>query len=321
MERHADRRVAPHGHGASVWLALVLLAAGAATLPAQQLEPRAYSPSPIGTNFFGVGYLFSHGGVSLDPSVPIENVSAQISAVVPYYGRAFGLLGRLAQVTVGVPYAWGTVTGDVQEVTQSVRRSGFGDSQLRFAVNLLGGPALTPQQFRTRTPETTLGFSLTVLCPFGEYFPSKLINIGTNRWAFKPELGLSHPSGKWTFEAYAGVWFFTENSDFYGGHVRTQNPLASYQAHVIYNFNPRMWAAFDLTYYSGGQTTLDGQQKDDRQNNSRGGFTFALPVTPHQSLKASWANGVTARVGTKFQTIGVGWQYVWFDWLKPAKKS
>jgi hypothetical protein len=316
MGHHPNRGVARHGQAAGVWLALLLLIAGAATLRAQQLEPRAYSPSPIGTNFFGVGYLFMHGGATLDPSVPIENVKGKINSVAPYWGRAFGLAGRLAQVTVGVPYAWGTVTGDVAEVTQSVRRSGFGDPQLRFAVNLIGGPALTPQQFRTHTPQTTLGASLTVLCPFGEYFPSKLINIGTNRWAFKPELGVSHPSGKWTFEAYAGVWFFTDNSDFFGGHVRTQNPLASYQAHVIYNVNPRMWAAFDFTYYSGGQTTLDGQRKDDRQNNTRGGLTAAIPVTPHQSLKLAWANGVTARIGTKFQTIGVAWQYVWFDSVK-----
>jgi hypothetical protein len=302
--------------GAAATAALLLLLAGAATAPAQQLEPRAYSASPIGTNFFGVGYSFMHGDVSMDPSVPIENVSAQINSVVPYYGRAFGLLGHLAQATVGVPYAWGTVTGDVAEVTQSVRRSGFGDPQLRFAVNVIGGPALSPQQFRTRTPQTTLGASLTVLCPYGEYFPSKLINLGTNRWAFKPELGLSHPAGKWSFELYAGVWFFTDNTDFFGGHVRTQSPLASYQTHVVYNITPRMWAAFDFTYYSGGQTTLDGQRKDDRQNNTRGGFTYALPITPHQSLKVAWANGVTARIGTKFQTIAVGWQYIWFDPVK-----
>ena len=316
MRTRTSRRARKRVLSGVAAVACGLLLGGAHTIGAQQLEPRAYSPSPIGTNFFGVGYLFSHGGVTMDPSVPIENVSAQINAVVPYWGRAFGLAGRLAQITVGVPYAWGTVTGDVLEVTQSVRRSGFGDPQLRFAVNLIGGPALTPQQFRTRTPQTTLGASLTVLCPFGEYFPSKLINIGTNRWAFKPELGLSHPSGKWSFEVYAGVWFFTENADFFGGHVRTQNPLASYQAHIVYSFNPRMWAAFDLTYYSGGQTTLDGQHKDDRQNNTRGGFTFAIPITRHQSIKASWANGVTARIGTKFQTIGVGWQYVWFDSVK-----
>ena len=316
MRHPPNRRVVRHGHGASVWFALLLLTVGAATLPAQQLEPRAYSPSPIGTNFLGMSYLYSKGDVIFDPSVPIDNVDAQVNTVAPYYGRTFGLFGRLASVTVVTPYAWGKVTGDVLEVTQSVTRSGLADPQLRFAVNLFGGPALTPQQFVRHTPQTTLGASLTVVCPFGEYFPSKLINLGTNRWAFKPELGLSHPAGKWTFELYAGIWFFTTNNDFYGGQVRKQNPLAAYQAHVVYSLSPRMWAAFDFTYYSGGQTTLNGVRKDDRQNNTRGGFTFALPVTPHQSLKFTWASGVTARIGSKFRTIGVAWQYIWFDSVK-----
>jgi hypothetical protein len=316
MRHHPNRRVAPHGHGAAVWLALLLLTAGAATLRAQQLEPRAYSPAPIGTNYFGMSYLYQHGDVLLDPSVPIENIKAQVNTVAPYYGRTFGLFARLASVTVVAPYAWATIAGDVMEVRQSITRSGFADPQLRFAVNLIGGPALTLQEFRTRTPQTTLGASLVVVCPYGEYFPSKLINLGTNRWAFKPELGFSQPAGKWTFEVYAGVWFFTENADFYGGQVRSQNPLASYQAHVVYTVTPRMWAAFDLTYYSGGQSTLNGQQKDDRQDNTRGGFTVAVPVARSQSFKLTWANGVSARVGSKFRTIGVAWQYTWFDSVK-----
>lgn len=297
-----------------------LLLGGARTVGAQQLEPRAYSPSPIDTNFFGLGYGYSHGGVLLDPSLPVENVRARFNLVAPYYGRTFGLFGRLASVTVVAPYAWGSASGDVMEVRQSVTRSGVADPQLRFAVNLLGGSALTVQEFRARTPETTLGVSLTAVCPYGQYFPSKLVNLGTNRWAFKPELGLSHPAGKWAFEVYAGVWFFTENADFYGGQVRTQSPLASYQGHVVYSFNPRLWAAFDFTYYTGGQTTVGGRDNQDRQNNTRGGFTVAVPVAPGQSFKLTWSNGVTARIGSKFRTVGVAWQWIWFDRVKPAKK-
>ena len=315
-----DQGVARKNHGIVAGIALLLLTAGPATLAAQQLEPRAYSTSPTGTNFFGLGYGYSHGSVLLDPSLPVENVRAHLNSVAPYYGRTFGLFGRLASVTVVAPYAWGSASGDVMEVRQSVTRSGFADPQLRFAVNLLGGPALTVQQFRARTPETTLGVSLTVVCPYGQYFPSKLINIGTNRWAFKPELGLSHPAGKWAFEVYAGVWLFTENADFYGGQVRTQSPLASYQAHVVYSFNPRLWAAFDFTYYNGGQTTVGGRDKQDRQNNTRGGFTVVVPVAPGQSFKLTWSNGVSARIGSKFRTIGVAWQWIWFDRVKPAKK-
>ncbi len=293
-------------------IVLTVLLTGAGTASAQQLEPRAYSPSPVGANFFGLGYLYSSGGAVLDPSSPITDIDARVHSALPYYGRTFGLLGRQASVTVAVPYAWGTVSGNVQEVNQSVDRSGLADPQVRFAVNLVGGPALTPREFLQYRPGTTLGTSLTVVAPFGEYDGSKLINLGTNRWAFKPELGLSQPVGDWAFEFYAGVWLFTENHDFFGSQARQQDPLASLQTHVVYTIRPLLWAAFDFTYYAGGATTVDGLTQDDRQGNTRGGVTLSVPVRSGQSVKLSWARGVSTRIGSNFDTVGIVWQVVWF---------
>ena len=304
-----------------VCVALVLLTAGGMPLAAQQLEPRAYSPSPVGANFLGLAYGYSSGGVVFDPSLPAENVRARLNLVAPYYGHTFGLFGRLASVAVVAPYAWGTMTGDLMETRRTITREGFADPQLRLSLNLLGGPALTAQEFRARPPETTLGVSLTVVCPYGEYFPSKLINIGANRWAFKPEVGLSHPVGKWALELYAGAWFFTDNTDFYGGQIRTQRPLFSYQAHVVRNFKPRLWAAFNFAYYNGGRSTVGGVEKDDRQDNTRAGLTLAVPITPRQSLKLTWANGVSTRIGSTFQTLGATWQWTWLDRVKPLQKD
>jgi hypothetical protein len=291
---------------------LTTLLAGAGPAEAQQLEPRAYSPSPVGTNFLGLGYTYSSGGAVTDPSVPITNIHARVSSAVPYYGRTFGLVGRQAGVTLATPYAWGTVSGDVQEVNRTVDRVGLADPQFRLSVNLIGGPALTPKEFLQQPQQTTLGTSLTVIAPFGEYDSSKLINLGTNRWAFKPELGLSQPLGNWGIEFYAGVWLFTENDDFFGGQVRKQDPLASLQTHVVYTLRPRLWTALDFTYYSGGSTTVDGRPQDDRQNNTRGGATVSVPVTLNQSVKLTWARGVSTRVGSNFDTLGVAWQVLWF---------
>lgn len=293
-----------------VVFAALFVEAGPAS--AQQLEPRAYSPSPVGMNFLGVAYLLSSGGVVFDPSLPITNVHARVDTVAPYYGRTFGLFGREANLTLTAPYAWGTVHGDVQDVSHSVNRSGMADPLLRFAVNLIGGPALPPVEFFQREPETTLGTSLTIVAPFGQYHSSKLINLGANRWAFKPELGLSQPVGNWGFEFYAGVWLFTANDDFFGGQVKRQDPLASFQTHVVYTIRQRLWAAFDFTYYSGGTTTVDGQRNNDRQDNTRGGLTLSVPVARSQSLKLTYTNGVSTRVGSSFQTIGVAWQIFWF---------
>jgi hypothetical protein len=292
-------------------LVLLSLVVASTTAHAQQLEPRAYSPAPVGINFLGLGTLYSSGDVVTDPSLPIQNVDAELSSLAPFYGRTFGLFGRLANATVAVPYAWATVTGNVQEETRSVDRSGLLDPQLRFAMNLIGGPALTLQEFRKQRPRTTLGASLSVLAPFGEYDSTKLINLGTNRWAYKPELGLSQPIGRWTLEVYAGLWLFETNDDFFGGNIRKQDPLQSYQAHVGYTFRPNLWASVDYTYYVGGSTTLNGQANSDRQDNTRAGITISVPLTRDQSLKFAWTQGVSTRIGSSFETFALTWQLLW----------
>jgi len=291
---------------------LALLLACPATARAQQLDPRTYAPVPTGLNYVGLGTLYSNGNVLTDPSLPIQNVRAKLYGVSPYYGLTFGLFGRLANATAAVPFGWAHVEGDVQEVSSSVDRSGLLDPQLRFGVNLLGCPAQAPPEFMKRKPGTSMGASVSVTAPLGRYDSSKLINLGTNRWSIKPELGLSQPAGAWVFELYAGAWFFETNDDFFGGQVRQQDPLAAYQGHVVYNFSRSVWAAADLTYYGGGSTSVDGVDSHDRQNNTRGGLTLAVPCGRAQSLKLAWANGVSTLVGTKFQTIGLGWQLRWF---------
>jgi hypothetical protein len=296
----------------SLCISLAIILGGFRSAQAQQLEPRAYSPSPVGANFLGLGYIYSYGGAALNPDLPVTNVYARVNTAVPYYGRTFDLYGRQASVTVMMSYAWYTVHGDVFDVGKSINRTGFGDPAMRLAANLMGGPALTPLEFRRHKPETTLGTSLTVIAPFGQYDPSKIINLGTNRWSFKPELGLSQPIGDWFFELYAGVWLFTDNDNYFGGQVKRQDPLIAYQAHIVYNVRPRFWAAFDFTYYSGGSTTVNGKRNNDRQDNTRAGLTISIPMTHSQSLKLTWARGVSTRIGTSFDTLGVGWQLLWF---------
>jgi hypothetical protein len=279
---------------------------------AQQLEPRAYAPAPVGMSIFGVTGLYTTGDVVIDPSVPIENLHARVRVVAPFYGRTFELFGKQASVGLSVPIADADATGDVLGVGRSIHRTGLGDPAFRIAVNLIGLAALTRQEFATRTRKTTVGASFSVIAPFGQYDRAKLINLGTNRWAFKPELGLSQPLGNWDFELYAGVWLFTANNDFYGGQVRRQDPLTTTQAHVVYMFMPYLWASLDFTYYTGGVTTVSGQTKNDRQNNSRTGITLVLPAARQQQLKLSWSKGVSVRLGQDFDAFGVAWQYVWF---------
>ena len=284
---------------------------------AQEIEPRAYSPSPAGVNFLLAVAGRSEGGVLTDPSLPVTDIEAEINALALGYGRTFNFFGRSANFVAAVPVVHVAASGNIGENRASVTREGVGDTKLRFAFNLVGGPNMTPQEFARREPKTTLGFSLSVNVPTGQYDPDRLVNIGTNRWAAKTEFGLSHPVNKWFLELYAGTWWFDDNSNFFGGRLREQDPLSSLQAHVSYTFKPRLWVALNTTYYTGGRTTVDGDVNADRQANSRAGITFSMPVGQKYSLKFNWSRGATTRIGSNFTNFGVGFQYAWMD--KPQR--
>jgi hypothetical protein len=292
--------------------AVVLLATW--TARAQEMEPRAYSPSPIGTNFLAVALGGSHGSLLFDASIPITDASATLGQSALGYARSFGLFGRQALVAAGIPFVHGQIEGQVFEESRRVERSGLADVRVKLSTQIKGPGALTRAEFAKAPRRTIVGVSLTAQAPVGEYDETKLINLGTNRWAFKPEVGVSVPVGRWYLDAYAGAWLFTTNDDFYPGDaVRKQDPLTALQAHASYSFKNRAWVAVDATWYGGGEATVNDGPPSTRQSNTRFGGTFSLPLAPSQSLKIAASTGVSTRVASSFDTVVVGWQLVWFD--------
>lgn len=275
------------------------------------MEPLAYTNAPVGLNFLITGYSHQSGSVLADPALPVRNVSANVDAATLAYSRVIDFWGQSGTLAMVVPYAWLGASGEVLDQAKSVSRTGLADITMRMAVNLYGAPALTLPDFAKYRQDTIVGASLVVTAPAGQYDSTRLINIGTNRWSFKPALGVSKALGPWTLEGELGVTFFTENDQFAGNGVRQQSPLYALQAHAIYNFNPRLWAALDATYYTGGQTTLNGVANNDLQSNSRWGGTLAYSIDRNNSLKLYYSSGVAARTGTDFQIVGVAWQVRW----------
>jgi hypothetical protein len=284
----------------------------ACPLAAQEMEPRAYSASPVGTNFLVLNFSRLHGAVLPDPSVPITDVEADIDAETIAYVRTFGIAGHSASLGFAAPLVQADVSGNVVDAPSAVRRSGLGDTRLRFALGLIGAPAVSPAEFARRTPETSLGVSLSVVVPSGRYRPQRLVNIGANRWAFRPEIGMSQPLGNWFFETTAGVWLFDRNDEYLGGHRRKQELLALLQLHAGYNFRPGLWLAIDYGLTSGGRTSVDGIDKDDRQRNTRYGVTLSLPLGSGWSMKFAWAKAGITRAGGDYDSVAVSVQHAWF---------
>jgi hypothetical protein len=290
---------------------MAMLAASGSVVHAQSIEPRAYSNAPVGVNFLIAGYAYTRGGVSFDTSLPITDPELTTSSAVLGYARALDLWGKSGKFDVIVPYTWlsGSATYRGDPVQREV--DGFADPLFRLSVNLYGAPALTVPEFKAYEQDLIVGASLQVSAPAGQYDDTKLVNLGTHRWFFKPEVGVSKALGQWTLELQAGATLFTDNNDFYNGNTRSQDPLYSFQGHAIYNSRSGIWGSLDATYVTGGRTTLNGALNDDLQQNWRVGGTLAFPVDAHNSVKLYASSGVSARTGNSFDLIGIAWQYRW----------
>jgi hypothetical protein len=288
-----------------------LLFAGIRPLAAQELEPAAYRAAPDGLNFASILTTLSSGDIAFDPAGPIADASSTISTTALSIGRVFRLGDRSANIGVAVPYVIGNVEGQVLGIPDSVQRSGLADLRVRAAMNLYGAPAMTAREFAAYRQSTIVGVSLHVVVPVGQYASRKLINIGTNRWAFKPEVGLSRARGRWTIETYGGVWLFTTNDEFFGDHVREQRPIALLQFHVEYTIRRGMWIAGNANFYAGGRTVIDGRESADLQRNSRVGVTWLFPAGRGRAVRLAVSRGAYTTVGADFTSLSAVYQYAW----------
>ncbi len=293
----------------------VLAVGTLAVAQAQEIEPRAYSNAPIGVNFVIAGYAYTQGAVPFDASLPVKNAQLKTSNAVLAYARVFDVWGQSGKFDAIVPYTGLSGTAEVAGQPFERNVTGFADPRFRLSVNLYGAPALTLREFRNFEQDLIIGASLQVSVPASQYDSSRVVNIGTHRWSFRPEVGISKAVGPWTLEFQAAATLFTDNRDFYGGHTRSQDPIYSLQGHVIYGFRSGVWASFDATTFAGGRTTLNGVRGDDRQQNWRVGGTLAFPVDVHHSIKIYASSGVSARTDNNYDLIGIAWQYRWGDGL------
>jgi hypothetical protein len=280
---------------------------------AQELAPRAYWPAPVGTNVVAIAYQRNSGDIVMDPSLPITGVESEIDYLQASYQRFFSLLGRTTTVQFNLPWADGSTAGIVDDEFRQRNTTGLTDARVRMAINLKGAPAMDVAGFQAlrQNPEPIIGASLLVQAPTGEYDGERLINLGTNRWAVKPALGMIvplHPT--WLFEIEVGAWFFGDNDDFLG-ETRKQEPIISTEAHLIKRFRPGFWASLDANYYTGGETRIGPDFSDDLQRNARAGLTLVFPLKRRQALRAGYSTGITTRSGGDFDMYTLGWTYLW----------
>jgi len=295
-------------------IALLLLIAQASV--AQELEPRRWSHLPVGANFGGAGYAYTDGNIFLDPALLVENAQAQIHSGGFSYLRVVDVGEKSGRVDFLAPYSSGRWTGDVDGEPATARRRGFGDPHVRFAVNLLGSPAQSVEEFARYNVETIVGVALDVTVPLGEYTNERLINLGSNRWVLRPQFGVVHSVNKWTYELTASAWLFGDNDDYYQATRLKQDPLYALQGHLIYTFRPGLWASLSAAVGDGADSTIDGVDSNKPQSNILWAASFGFPINRRHGLKFAYQKGQTNKdTGLDYDRLIIGYGYMWGDGL------
>ena len=299
-------------------LSFLLILASAVVAEAQELEPRRWTHLPTATNIHGAGYAYADGDLAFDPVLLIEDTTVELHTVGIKYIRTFEVLGHSARVDLGGAYQDGTWKGTLDGVLARAERNGWADPVVRLAVNLYGAPPLKGREFATYRAglerETIVGVGVAVHVPLGQYLDAKLINLGTNRFTIRPQLGVVHNRGKWGFELTGSTWIFTDNDDFFGGRKLEQDPLFTVQGHIVYHFLPTLWLGGGLAYGIGQEATVDGDNKDDRKENVLFSLSTGYSITRNFALKVGYLGTRSlADTGIDFDSFLVSATFFWSD--------
>jgi hypothetical protein len=276
----------------------------------QELEPRAYAALPKNLNTIAVGYGLQRGNVLTDPSLPISDFKITLQSLTGVYLHTFAFAGKLARVQISVPFIqmFGKLQLNGHDTTGS--RNGFADTRIRLGINLTGTPALGRKEFSQYTQKTIVGISLVTVLPTGLYHTDKRINTGSNRVALKPEVGISKRINRIYTEAYAGVWFYSDNNKYLVSKTLHQEPVFSVQGHVSYYFKNLMWVSINATWFNGGKTLVDDVPQGDLFDNWRAGATWSVPIAKGQSLKLQFHVGAFTASGYDYNAVSLVYQHI-----------
>ena len=278
----------------------------------QDIEPRRWNPLPLKTNVLAIGYAHTSGDIIFDPLLQAEDVTVKVNSVVLSYIHPFKIGDKFARFDVVLPYSNATWEGLLNGIPSRVKRDGFADPRLRLSMNLTGAPAGTAkelQDYNMANPvHTTLGVSLAVTLPLGQYFEEKLINLGQNQFVFSPQIGLVHNWKTWSYELTGSVSFFSKNPNFSNGQNKRLDPVFAVQTHLIKTFKPRYWASVSLAYGLGGQSVVNRQPNNDERGDVQYGLAFGFPIIKKQGIKVFYVHSETVKdVGSNLNIIGLGW--------------
>jgi hypothetical protein len=277
---------------------------------AQDVEPRRWTPLPVSTSVVGAGYVYTSGEIAFDPVLRVEGATLNARTWAFSFLHAFDAFGKLARVDVLLPQQHARWKGLLNGEPREVERRGLADPLIRVSVNFLGPPALDAKGLRAYQAAhpvyTVAGMGLAVTVPLGEYQRDKLLNLGQNRFVIRPQLGVVHRRGPWSYELTGSMLFFTDNTAFYPNQTRAQDPMFALQGHVVYTADRGWWVSVGAAHDGGGESSVDGVRKHDSKRDFLYGISAGAPVSRRSSIKVGYVGSRTdEEVGADTDSLAV----------------
>ena len=300
----------------SVPVVVLLLQLFSHTIVAQELEVRRWNHLPINRSFGTLNFAHSDGEITFDPVLQIQNATVDIDTTLFGFVHSFEFLGRSSRFEIRQAWKTGTWSGTVRGAPATEKREGLDDTLLRFAISLYGAPPLSGEKYvnyrKSQTRETIVGAALSMQLPTGNYRKDKLINLGTNRFTFRPQIGLQHKLKNWTFEGTAVAAFYTENDDLLLTNRLSSDPAYSFGGSIEYDFSPRLWVAASAGLNVGGETQINGLSQDDRRKDVGWALSVGYLISPKLSFKITYIDIDNREpVGNASQSLSVGFLTSW----------
>jgi hypothetical protein len=259
---------------------------------ALDVEPGLWAHIPVERHFVGIGYVKTEADILVDPNLKLEDVELDMDTWAAKYIYSFESFGKSSRIDITQGYQEGHWKGLLDGVYAETSRKGASDTFIRYAISLYGAPPLKAGDYvayrRKQDGETIVGAGLAVRLPTGEYDDERLINLGQNRFAIRPQVGIEHNRGPWTFEATSEVAFYSDNNDFYNGSRLEQDPLLKIGASAEYTFYPGFRATVAYAYDYGGETSVNNVKSDNRKQNEAWAMSITCPLNATTGVKFSW---------------------------------
>lgn len=293
-------------------LPALLFAFNLSSLYAQDIEPRRWTPMPLGTHVVGLGYVYQSGDIYFDPLLQAQDVTLDMHAFAGVYVQPIKLGNKLGRIDVLLPYVSARWDGLLSGEPTVKKRYGLADPRIRFSVNLVGPNAMNAKEmleyYKEHPVNTMVGVSLAVTFPFGLYDETRLLNVGQNRFVFRPQVGLVHNWSLWSYELTGSVFIFTDNKEFFNNQLKEQKPVFALQSHLIKRFKNKMWASVSIAYGLGGESIVQGSGLNDEHQDLLYSLSVGSPITRTQAVKLVYMRWETQRsVGSATNSLGVSW--------------